>query len=184
MNVSLYYPPCGTLPHTRKSNASMLLKDAIAALKLMPAALRLKLNGLTDTQLHFQPEGGYFSVLENVCHLRDIEIEGYSVRLQRMLSEAHPSLPDINGGQLARERRYSEQSLQPALDAFTQARHANLKILEKVTEPQLARTAYLGAVGEITLGRLLELWVEHDRGHIQELKRLTHLTAHPDISLP
>lgn len=183
MNVSLYYPPCGTLP-TRKSNASMLLKDAVAALKLMPETLRDRIAGLTDTQLHFQPEGGYFSVLENVCHLRDLEIEGYGVRLQRLLSEAHHSLPDINGGQLARERRYNEQPLQPALDAFIQARHANLKILEKVNEPKLARIAYLEAVGEITLGRLLELWVEHDRGHIQELKRLTHLTAHPDISLP
>ncbi|MGH8280004.1 MAG: DinB family protein [Gammaproteobacteria bacterium] len=150
----------------------MLLKDATASLRLMPESLRRQVAGLTDAQLHFQPEGGYFSVLENVCHLRDIEIEGYSVRLQRMLAENHPTLPDINGDQLARERRYNEQPLQPALEAFIQTRHANLKILEKVTEPQLGRTAYLETVGEITLGKLLEVWVEHDRGHTQELNRL------------
>lgn len=57
-------------------------------------------------------------------------------------------------------------------DAFTQARHAKLKILEGVTETQLTRTAYLEGVGEITLDKLLELWIEHDRGHIRELKKL------------
>ena len=154
----------------------MLPEEAIASLKLMPETLRQHVAGLTDAQLHFQPEGGYFSVLENVCHLRDIEVEGYGVRLQRVLKENHPTLPDINGGQLARERRYSEQPLQPALDAFIQARHAILKTLESVTNAQLPRTAYLEGVGEITLGKLLELWVEHDRGHIQELERLRAMT--------
>lgn len=150
----------------------MLLKDAIATLKRMPETMQQQVADLTNTQLRFQPKGGYFSMLENVCHLRDIEIEGYGVRLQRMLAENHPTLPDINGGQLARERHYSEQPMQPALDAFAQARYSNLKILESVTETQLARTAYLEGVGEITLGKLLELWVEHDRGHVQELKKL------------
>lgn len=147
-------------------------EEAIAALKQMPENLRQQVAALTDAQLHFQPKGGYFSVLENICHLRDIEIEGYGVRLHRMLAEEHPTLPDINGGQLARERHYSEQPMQPALDAFTEARHTNLKILGDVTDTQLVRAAYLESVGEITLGKLLELWVEHDRGHVQELKKL------------
>ncbi|MGB9430366.1 MAG: DinB family protein [Gammaproteobacteria bacterium] len=150
----------------------MLLKDAIAALKLMPETLQRHVTGLTDAQLHFQPEGGYFSVLENVCHLRDIEIEGYGMRLRRLLAEEHPTLPDLDGAQLARERRYREQTLQPVLDAFVQARGANLKVLENVTDAQLARTGYLEPVGEITLSRLLELWVEHDQGHSQELGKL------------
>jgi hypothetical protein len=150
----------------------MLLQDAKIALKNMPETLRQQVAGLTDAQIHFHPEGGYFSVLENICHLRDIEVEGYGMRLKRILAEDHPTLPDLDGGQLARDRRYNEQPLQPALDAFIQARHANLKILEKVTERQFARTAYLETVGEITLGKLLELWVEHDRGHVHELEKL------------
>lgn len=150
----------------------MSREEAIASLKQMPENLRQQVASLTDAQLHFQPEGGYFSVLENICHLRDIEIEGYGVRLQRMLAENHPTLPDINGGQLARERHYSEQPLQPALDAFTRARHANLNILEGVTKTQLTWAAHLEGIGEITLGKLLELWAEHDRGHVQELEKL------------
>jgi len=163
--------------------------DFIAVLSEMPDNLKSRLDSLSDEQLRLKPDGGYFSILENICHLRDIEIEGYGVRLQHMLTEQHPRLPDINGGQLALERRYNEQALQPALDDFIRARHANLKLLEKLRANQLARTGYLEPLGEITLGRLLELWVEHDQGHIRELEKLRaairepHLTDKPEPSL-
>ncbi|MGA9852528.1 MAG: DinB family protein [Gammaproteobacteria bacterium] len=160
----------------------MELRDAIASLRRTPESLSKQLDGLSDAQLRFNPEGGYFSALENICHLRDIEIEGYGVRLRRLLAEEHPALPDINGGQLAGERRYSEQPVHPALDTFTQARHGNLKILGSVTGTQLARTGFLESTDEITLGGLLELWVEHDRGHIQELEKLR--TAIRELHVP
>ena len=146
--------------------------DFIAALSEMPDNLKNRLGNLSDAQLRFKPDGGYFSILENIWHLRDIEIEGYGIRLQRLLAEQHPRLPDLNGGQLARERHYNQQALQPALNEFIQARQANLTILEKLTATQLGRTGYLEPLGEITVGRLLELWVEHDRGHIRELEKL------------
>lgn len=155
--------------------------DFIAVLSEMPDNLKSRLDSLSDEQLRLKPDGGYFSILENICHLRDIEIEGYGVRLQRLLSEEHPTLPDLNGGQLALERRYSQQALQPALDDFIRARHANLKLLEKLTANQLARTGYLEPLGEITLGRLLELWVEHDQGHIRELEKLLAAIRKPHL---
>ena len=40
-------------------------------------------------------------MLEHVCHLRDIEVEGYAPRLKRILSEDGPFLPDIDGRRLA-----------------------------------------------------------------------------------
>jgi DinB superfamily len=156
----------------------MKLEDVIAALSEMPDFLiKSRLAKLSDARLHFQPEGGYFSILENICHLRDIEIEGYSLRLQRLLAEQHPILPNIDGGQLAQARRYNQQTLQPALNDFIQARNKNLKLLATLTTAQLARSGYLEPTGEITLGRLLELWVEHDHGHIQELEKLRAMGA-------
>jgi len=56
-------------------------------------------------------------------------------------------------------------------------RNANLKIVAKLTSTQLARSGYLEPPDDITLGRLLELWVEHDRGHIQELEKLRTLVG-------
>ena len=54
-------------------------KETTAVLKRMPETLQKHVAGLMEAQLRFQPEGGYFSVLENVYRLRGIEIEGYGV---------------------------------------------------------------------------------------------------------
>src|SRR5580765_8317445 len=36
-----------------------------------------------------------FTPIEQVCHVRDIEIEGYHLRLDRVLHESHPFLVSI-----------------------------------------------------------------------------------------
>lgn len=169
----------------------MRLAAVIAALESMPKALQRRLVGLTDAQLHFKPCPDVFSVLESMWHLRDIEVEGYSVRLQRLIVEEQPRLPDLDGSRLAVKRRYNTLPMQPALDGFISARHANLEKLRRMSEAQLGRHGHLDTVGHITLGRLLELWVEHDRVHIKELDELLTLlqdtrtgrTSGPSLSL-
>lgn len=157
----------------------MQLEQAIAALGRMPQALQQRLVGLTDAQLRFKPAADTFSVLENVCHLRDIEVEGYTRRLELILLEWDPVLPDLDGSALARQRRYNSQPLQPALDEFLAARRACLKTLEGVTPEQLVRRGFFEHVGELNLARLLELWVEHDEGHIKELDELLPILREP-----
>lgn len=154
-------------------------QEAIAALRALPEALETKLAGLTDAQLRFRPAAETFSVLESICHLRDIEVEGYACRLRLLLEADNPALPDMDGSALARERRYNQQALQPALESFLIARRGNLQRLAAVTEAELARPGRLDTVGEITLGRLLELWVEHDRGHLRELDELLAMLREP-----
>ncbi len=46
----------------------MELKQIIGTLSDTPDILKLYLSSLTDDELHFQPDDGYFSVLENICH--------------------------------------------------------------------------------------------------------------------
>jgi len=147
----------------------------IAALARMPAELQQRLSGLTEAQLRFKPTPDVFSVLENVCHLRDIEVEGYARRLGLLLREDHPLLPDLDGTALARVRAYNEQPLKPALDAFLSMRRRCLDILEDLGPEEFARRGEFENVGEVTLGRLLEIWVEHDGGHLKELDELLPL---------
>ena len=66
---------------------------------------------LTETELTLKPPNQDFSCLEQVCHLRDIEREGYNVRMERILKETKPFLPDIDGQALAAERNYNRQNL-------------------------------------------------------------------------
>ena len=149
----------------------MSIAQAIAALSILPARL-VQLPALTDTQLRARPPGDYFSLLEQVCHLRDIEVEGYRRRLALLLEQDHPQLPDLDGAALAKARHYNEQALAPALSAFMTAREANLARLKILKESDLARSGHLETVGEVSVARLLELWVSHDTEHSQEIESL------------
>jgi hypothetical protein len=122
-----------------------------------------------------------FSIVENICHLRDIEIEGYSQRIRRILQEDRPQLPDVDGTRLAIERDYNNQPIAEALTAFSDARKANLALLENIEAEQLNRTGLLEGVGEITLRTLLEKMWEHDQGHLEDLARQVRLARNATV---
>ncbi|HEY0005037.1 MAG TPA: DinB family protein [Pyrinomonadaceae bacterium] len=138
----------------------------------MPARVRELVSDLTDGELARKPSQKEFSMLEQVCHLRDIEQEGYAFRIKEILSRSAPLLPDIDGEKLARERRYNEQNTSLALSLLTRARQENVRTLSSLRLDQLERTGNLEQVGPITLERLLLMMREHDLGHLKDLSGL------------
>jgi hypothetical protein len=113
-----------------------------------------------------------FALVEQIWHLADLEQEGFAVRIDRILRESHPLLADFPGGKLARERRYIEQPLLPALQRFEEARAANVARLTAVTSDEWLRSGEQEGVGEVTLGRVAEMMMEHDASHAAELRDL------------
>ena len=146
------------------------LHEIVDALKKTPEMVSHLVEGLSDLQLRLKNSADEFSALENVCHLRDIEVEGYSRRIARILTEKNPSLPDINGSRLAEEHNYNQQSLSHALEAFTVSRQNNIRTLQGLTPDQTNREGALEGFGTISLHRLLEMMLEHDESHIGELE--------------
>ncbi len=161
----------GTLEETPCIQSAEELRAAIEVLAEMPARTKALLAGLDEVQLRYKPKPEIFSMVENLLHLRDIEIEGYSKRLRRILAEDTPALPDIDGTRLAIERRYNEQPVAPALAEFSATRRENVELLGTVTPADLMRTGELETVGRITLAQLVQMWREHDAGHRAELRR-------------
>ena len=162
----------------------MKIADIIDELGSMPLVLEDELKRLTDSELRQRPSADDFSLLEQVCHLRDIEVEGYARRLHLMLAEDRPTLHDLDGTTLAKVRDYNAQAFLPALGAFQAARHANLLRLERMREADLLRRGYLEKVGDITVGKLLEMWVAHDREHLKEIEALLESLREPMSGQP
>ena len=127
---------------------------------------------LSPADLRFKNLPDEFSIIESVCHLRDIEIEGYAVRIHRILREDKPLLPDIDGGRLAFERKYHHQELAFALQAFSSARKKNTQALIGLTSEQLDREGTLEGVGTITIRQLMTMMNEHDEDHIGEVSAI------------
>ena len=148
------------------------LSEIIAFLEETPEEVRRLGAGLGADELRTKADDGSFSFIEHACHLRDIEREGYAVRIERILGEDLPALADIKGAKLAAERRYNEQRFEDGLADFSEARGSNAAALRCATAEQLARRGLFEGAGEVTLARLAAMMYEHDAGHRDELRGL------------
>jgi hypothetical protein len=157
----------------------MRIAELVSRLHAMPALLEDCAPALPRQEWTRQPGPGLFSLVEHCCHLRDLEEEGYTLRLRRMLREERPGLDDFDGGAVAARRSYPSQDLQEALRAFTDARTANLALLSGLDAAALGRTATFGEHGTITVEGLAQLMVEHDASHRQELGELFQALGRP-----
>ena len=153
------------------------LSEAIASLEQTPASLEHLLRQIPDDSLTVRNHDE-FSAVENICHLRDIEIEGYGERISRIIQEDNPSLPDLDGGRLAIERAYNTQDAGVALDAFRVARQWNVQVLRGLSLSQFAREGSLENVGVVSIEKLMELMMEHDQGHLDELMMICNRHKH------
>ncbi|HJT12395.1 MAG TPA: helix-turn-helix domain-containing protein [Dongiaceae bacterium] len=146
--------------------------NAVASLGAMPAKLKEIVAAIPQVAWRTKPAGGGFSLVEHACHLRDIDGDGYRVRLERMLTEQWPTLPDIDGDVLARERAYQSADLAAALASFTMTRLAIAARLAKASPEERRRTGLMAGTTEITVEGLVEIMAAHDSEHLDQLNDL------------
>ena len=164
------------------NDESQDVREVIEALARSPDEAARLLRDLSEQALKARNSPDEFSALENICHLRDIEVEGYTVRVNKILTENNPILPDIDGGRLAIDRAYNNQNVDEALEAFALARRQNIVVLMQVNKEQLKRSGCMTGVGEITLEKLLVMMRDHDEDHLEELRRIRQQTLKSSFS--
>lgn len=113
-----------------------------------------------------------FTAIEQVCHVRDIEIDGYHLRFRRTLRESNPTLASIDSESLARERSYATSSAADALAAFRSARASTLDLISSLSAEQLARTAEFEGYGALSLRSLVHYLCSHDQQHLAGMQWL------------
>jgi DinB family protein len=148
------------------------LAEAIEKLSAAPRQAAELVHGLSEEQLSWKPAPETFSMRENILHLRDIDVEGYEHSMRRILNEEAPTLQDVNGGKLARERNYNVQPVEPALLEFGRSRATSMARLSGCSLADLERTAEMEGSGKVTLRRLLEMWIRHDADHLADMVNL------------
>ncbi|HZS43619.1 MAG TPA: DinB family protein [Blastocatellia bacterium] len=146
------------------------LEEILSILNATPEQIKEITKDLGRDCLTWKASPKHFSILENVCHLRDIEREGYTVRIERIVAEETPVLPDINGPQLALERKYNEENLEPALASFVDARSKTIALIKELSEDQFSRIGTFEDQGDMTLAGMLAVMCEHDQEHLRDIK--------------
>jgi DinB superfamily len=113
-----------------------------------------------------------FTPIEQICHVRDIELDGYHVRFQRTLHESNPTLASIDSEILAKERSYATSSASEVFTAFRAARTKTIELISGLSTEQLARTAVFEGYGALSLRSLVHYLCSHDQQHLAGLQWL------------
>lgn len=110
--------------------------------------------------------------IEQICHIRDIELEGYQVRLRRTLTELNPHLESLDTDEMARTRSYAASDEREVLASFRIVRAQSLELLSGLSEEQLRRPAVFEGYGAVTLLSLVHYLCSHDQQHLAGLQWL------------
>jgi len=150
----------------------------LSALAAFPSQLEAHYAAIPDAFRHWAPaswEGApseAFTAIEQLCHVRDIEIEGYHVRFRRTLEERNPTLASIDSEPLAIARAYGMADAAKVLAEFGAARAQTMQIISKLSDAQLARTAVFEGYGLLTMRSLIHYLCSHDQQHLAGLQWL------------
>lgn len=149
-----------------------------AALEAFPRELEKHYTAFPAQFVHWAPASWdgvpseHFTAIEQVCHVRDIEVEGYQVRFKRTLEEASPFLPSIDSETIAKQRDYGRAEVAQVFTDFRAARVTTLALLRSLSDSQLERPAVFEGYGPVTLRGLVHYLCSHDQQHLAGLQWL------------
>lgn len=112
------------------------------------------------------------TAIEQICHVRDIEIDGYQERIARTLTETNPELPSLDTYQLAKDRAYAKANAAEVLAAFRAARRRTIECIAGLDTAQLERRAMFEGYGWVTVRGLVHYLCSHDQQHLAGLQWL------------
>jgi len=145
-------------------------EELLASLGNMSEYLGEAFSSLSPEQAREPGPDGAFSPVEQVWHLADLEREGFSVRINRLLSESDPQLPDFDGAAVAAARDYRSLSLSEGLRTFKESRHQNITLLRAVDSDVWLRSGTQEGVGKVSLCDIPSFISQHDRAHKAEIE--------------
>jgi hypothetical protein len=150
----------------------------LSALEAFPAELEKHYAAFPREFVHWAPPSWDgvpsepFTAIEQVCHVRDIEVEGYHQRFMRTLNEDNPLLPSIDSEAVARERDYGRADTAEVFADFRRARAVTVALLRGLDEGKLDRRATFEGYGPVSLRALVHYLCSHDQQHLAGLQWL------------
>jgi hypothetical protein len=160
------------------SNQVPMNTATLAALESFPSQLEAHYSAIPGDFQHWAPPSWEgvpsepLTAIEQVCHVRDIEIEGYQIRFARTLHEANPILASLDTAALAQERSYGTANANAALTAFRAARAKTMTLLKNLRPEQFDRKAVFEDYGPVSLRSLVHYLCSHDQQHLAGLQWL------------
>ena len=110
---------------------------------------------------------GEWSALEVAGHLAASERECFEPRIKAIAGGSHPHFDFYSN----EGRDFSRVPIESSLAEWHATRRRIIDFVAGLTPEQLAHEGRHDAYGEITIGRYLQIALDHDREHLQDLSR-------------
>lgn len=150
----------------------------LQSLALFPDQLDAFYAAIPARRTHWKPSSWdgipseSLTAIEQICHVRDIEIDGYQVRIERTLAERNPELTSIDTYELAKSRDYAHQNPAEVFASFRRARRQTVERIAGLDAASLERRALFEGYGWVTVRGLVHYLCSHDQQHLAGLQWL------------
>ncbi len=136
-----------------------------------PAEVVRSLEGFPAARLTDRPFPGKWTAAEIVHHLSDSEtISG--IRVRRLVAEDHAVIQGYDQERYARDLRYNQRDIGPALENFRAVRAATTQFLRQLTDDEWARAGWHNEMGAYSPEIWLGIYAVHAHGHAEQIRRL------------
>ena len=152
-------------PYIRK----YLIDEALSA---TPGIITRFCYGVPDAIADQDQGPDYFTLREVLAHLADWE-PIWLERIQRIVQEDVPVLPNIDEGKMAELNGYKTTPVDVSLDNFTNGRAALVEYLQSLPDDAFARQGIRPEIGNISVKDIATIVLAHETYHIAQLAKYT-----------
>lgn len=145
------------------------IDGTLAVMKSTPAALEALTSTCSKDDWRLRPIPGEWSLLEIMCHLRDVEREVNLSRFEMLSTTTNPFIPGIDSDRWAIERKYNEQEDTAVFIDFCNNRSKVLEIISRYSTEDWHQSVRHSIFGPTTRLELVKFIATHDRSHLQQI---------------
>ncbi|MEX1255700.1 MAG: DinB family protein [Dehalococcoidia bacterium] len=137
----------------------------------MTHTLQRELAGLPNAALTYRPKEKEWSIKETAGHLCDA---GHVLhkRLYMMINLEEPHLPDYDRQEMVSRRDAQSAPIDELLVEFAAQRAETVDMLADLVHWNWARTGRHPMLGRISIRQQVDLWLEHEAEHLEQIRRL------------
>ncbi len=145
--------------------------DILSKLQETPKAMAAIFRTLSDDVVRRKPAPDKWSMLEILCHLRDVE-QLFVERYGKIANHDRPQLRMIEQDALAARLRYNEDDPAVALREFQALRAETVALLSALAQQSWERVGVHPKRGDYSIAAHAVMHVAHDANHLTRLRSL------------
>jgi hypothetical protein len=140
--------------------------------------LHKSIAGLSRDALHSFPVPGTWSIQQIICHVLDSDLVG-TERMKRVIAEDRPRLLAYDETAFAANLHYDKLDAATVADLFDKNRRLTATLLRNLPDAAFLRIGVHSEKGELTLARLVDVYVDHVEHHLEFVRRKRELLGAP-----